>query len=439
MEKKKITKEITGHHVKKHVWDILRLVPDEELAILSRDLKVDYCTKVLTGERMFYLLLYAFLVRGKMSLRNIADLFKNRNFQTLFNISTGAKVVHSSISARLAKIDPVFFQKAFELLYKRVSEVYGSEEIKSHHLVRVDSTMVAETCNKLKRGMSAGQRPSKGAPRKQVKYTMAYDGMLPECIRIFDRPTYLSEDMAMPEVLGEMIKKDKEHANLYVFDRGLSSNENFSRLTAGGARFVGRIKTGRRLEAVRSLITDDTERGLGNLVLTDDILVHLYDTKERKFAEETFRVVKAEFKEHRDTSRPKTKGKAKRIENEVFFITNDMEMSAGEIAEAYRKRWDIEVFFKFLKQHFDMSHILTTSENGMKIVLYMTLISYMLIMLYKRENELAYDCGRVLFFNRAKFLLGDELSEWVADLTVVISKENPLMDERNIMRRYRIP
>ena len=45
--------------IKVHAWDILRMIPDEEIAKIAKDTKVDYCAKVLTGERLFYLLVFA--------------------------------------------------------------------------------------------------------------------------------------------------------------------------------------------------------------------------------------------------------------------------------------------------------------------------------------------------------------------------------------------
>ena len=50
--------------IKVHAWDILRMIPDEEIAKIAKDTKVDYCAKVLTGERLFYLLVFAFRNAG---------------------------------------------------------------------------------------------------------------------------------------------------------------------------------------------------------------------------------------------------------------------------------------------------------------------------------------------------------------------------------------
>jgi hypothetical protein len=75
-----------------------------------------------------------------------------------------------------------------------MSALYTEEELGKKQLVRVDSSMVAEACNKLKKGFSVGKKPNKGESRKQVKYTMGYDGFAVKLADIFSDPTYLSED-----------------------------------------------------------------------------------------------------------------------------------------------------------------------------------------------------------------------------------------------------
>ena len=76
--------------------------------------------------------------------------------------------------------------------------------------------------------------------------------------------------------------------------------------------------------------------------------------------------------------------------DEILLITNYMDKTASAIAQIYRRRWDIEVFFRFLKQELNFSHFLSMNENGIQIVMYMTLITAMLVMIYKRENEIGY-------------------------------------------------
>ena len=407
---------------------------------MSLSTKVDYCAKALSGERVFYLLVYAFyllvyafLAADEVSQRKLETVFNTDMFKTLFNISLDAKITHGSISTRLSKIDLTFFEKAYEVIYQRFSRMYTKEEALPMNLIRVDSSMVAETCNKLKKGFTVGKKPGGGKnSRKQIKYTMAYDGFSAKLTEVFSDSTYLSEDMAMPEVLTQLIKKDSNHENLYVLDRGFSSLENYDNVTEQRGKFVGRIKTNRKMEVVRSLMDETTDTDLRNLDLQDDIVVHLYDGKKKEFSKTEYRVIKARFKVPRDTTRPANKGKVKRVENEVYLITNDFELTAKQIAEAYKKRWDIEVFFKFLKQNLSFSHFISTSENGIKVVLYMTLITAMLVLIYKRENEMGYTIGKFSFFM--------EMQDWVVKLMATLQNEKlNLLAYENMRLRARIP
>ena len=395
--------------------------------------KVDYCAKALSGERVFYLLVYAFLAADEVSQRKLETVFNTDMFKTLFNISLDAKIPHGSISTRLSKIDLTFFEKAYEVIYQRFSRMYTKEEALPMNLIPVDSSMVAETCNKLKKGFTVGKKPDGGkTSRKQIKYTMAYNGFSAKLAEVFSDPTYLSEDMAIPEVLTQLIKKEPNHENLYVFDRGVSSLENYDNITELQGKFVGRIKTNRKMEVVRSLMDETIDTDLGNLELQDDIVVHLYDGKKKEFSKTEYRVIKARFKVPRDTTRPANKGKVKRVENEVYLITNDFKLTAKQIAEAYKKRWDIEVFFKFLKQNLSFSHFISTSENGIKVILYMTLITAMLVMIYKRENEMGYTIGKFSFFM--------EMQDWVVKLMATLQNEKlSLLAYEDMRLRVRIP
>ncbi|WP_346883986.1 transposase, partial [uncultured Algibacter sp.] len=69
---------------------------------------------------------------------------------------------------------------------------------------------------------------------------------------------------------------------------------------------------------------------------------------------------------------------------EFWFITNEFDLSAKEIAQAYGRRWDIEVFFRFIKQELNVSHLVSLNKNGIEVMLYMTLIVAMLILIYKK-------------------------------------------------------
>jgi IS4 transposase len=69
------------------------------------------------------------------------------------------------------------------------------------------------------------------------------------------------------------------------------------------------------------------------------------------------------------------------------------------IIQIYGYRWDIEVFFRFLKQELNFDSIKPYNENGIKVMMYMTLIAAMLILLYKKVNKIeGYKIAKLQFF-----------------------------------------
>ena len=82
---------------------------------------------------------------------------------------------------------------------------------------------------------------------------------------------------------------------------------------------------------------------------------------------------------------------------DFWFITNDFDLSAKEVAQAYRRRWDIEVFFRFIKQELNVSHLVSLNKNGIEVMLYMTLIVAMLILIYKKANKIGYKTAKRRF------------------------------------------
>ncbi|GAJ46791.1 putative transposase y4zB [Holospora elegans E1] len=63
-------------------------------------------------------------------------------------------------------------------------------------------------------------------------------------------------------------------------------------------------------------------------------------------------------------------------------------MPALDVTELYKRRWDIEVFFKFIKQKLGYKHFLSHSLNGMKVYIYMILITDLLFLIYKARKKL---------------------------------------------------
>ena len=357
------------------VKELLSVIPDDSLVALAKDTNVDYCSKVLFGRSVFYMLLMGLLESSRPSLRSMQDIFNSRRFKFLFNINKDVSVKYNSISDRLAVMDVDFFEKLFELFFSKLSTLYSSEEILQKKIIRVDSTMVAETSAKLSMGMNVGKKKD---GKKQVKYTVGFDGLFPCYAEIFTDKKSLSEDYTIPKVVFNYA--DKNEGKIFTFDRGVQKRVSFEEMTQKKIEFVCRIKVGARKEVVRDLENGNGRR-IGSLKLVSDEEVYLFKNAGRQRTDETFRLITAE-----------------NDEGDIFcFLTNIFDLEPDVIVLFYRKRWDIEVFFRFIKQELNFSHFMSTNENGIKIILYMTLILSMLILIYKRINQLGYKTAKRRF------------------------------------------
>lgn len=92
------------------------------------------------------------------------------------------------------------------------------------------------------------------------------------------------------------------------------------------------------------------------------------------------------------------KAKVDNTKEEIFILSNSETLSAYEIAEIYKSRWEIEIFFKFLKQELNISHLVSRDLNGIKVMMYMTLITAILIIVYRKLNNLSsYKIAKLRF------------------------------------------
>jgi hypothetical protein len=370
------------------VKQLLALLPDQFLEQLSCQSSVDRYTKVLHGRKMFYLLLYGMLENERLSQRSLEDTFNDPLFKQLFSLDGDESVRRSSISERLGRIDAAYFEQIYECIYEQYAGLYSHKEREKHKLIRVDSSLVSDTAGRLQ--TSIGH--TKG--RKAVKYTMAFDGLLPGCAQAFGQSCYNSEEVALPQLVWQHVKQQAGHENLYVLDRGLQSARSLQAFDEQRVRFVCRAKENRKYELLANLIKEGQPTDLGECILVSDQLVRLYRGQRihnkkgnihwrESLLEHDFRLIIVQSKLS--------------PEQTYWLLTNELQMPAAEIAQAYRRRWDIEVFFRFLKQELHFSHLLSLNHNGIQVMLYMTLIVAMLLLIYKQANAIGYKTAKRRF------------------------------------------
>jgi hypothetical protein len=83
------------------------------------------------------------------------------------------------------------------------------------------------------------------------------------------------------------------------------------------------------------------------------------------------------------------KGTIDETGGDICFVTNMLSEDCYLIANWYRQRREIEVFFKFIKQHLNANHLVSRDENGIRVMVYMTMIVAILIIAYKKLNGIS--------------------------------------------------
>ncbi|MFN3272968.1 MAG: IS4 family transposase, partial [Cloacibacterium caeni] len=382
---------------------VLEFIPEALLTHLSATTKVDYYSKVLHGMKMFYLLLFCIFDNEKLSQRTLEDTFNSSGFKALFGLGEEEKVRRSSISERLSKIDSNYFKEIYEQMYGRFSELYSKTEIEKYNLIRVDSTIVADACAKLKEGID--QKNGK----KLVKFSFSFDGILPSGVEVFTGQKYSSEEAALPEAILKQVKKEEHHENIYVIDRGLQSTRVMKDFDEKSVKFIIRSKENRKFEEIESFLDGKKSQKWDDWEVMKDSKVKLYTGKpvlnkrgnihhREEKVETCFRLVVI---------------KNEKKDKEFWFLTNEFELSAKEIADYYRKRWDIEVFFRFLKQELNLSHLVSMNKNGIEVMIYMTMIASMLLLIYKKVNDLGY--------KTAKRRIAMELRDMITEILIIFA------------------
>ena len=163
--------------------------------------------------------------------------------------------------------------------------------------------------------------------------------------------------------------------SFYTFDRGYLDYLRLHRLHTAGAFFVTRLKTNTRYYVAESRPIDEKTG------LRCDQTIRLNSAKGRKCYPEALRRVSYVDPES---------GQA------LVFLSNQFELDALIIAMIYRRRWSIELFFRWIKQHLRLRGFFSNSANGVRVQIWTAMCAYLLVAIAKREKALPGSLHQVL-------------------------------------------
>lgn len=303
------------------------------------------------------------------SLREIVDLIKFHSNQQ-YHLGIRKDVARSTLAKANETRDWRIYR---DLCYHLISKIKNSSYYNTTELVQIiDSTPInldlvnhpwAETTLKV----------------KGLKTHVVYD-LTNTTPVLFDITGARTNDITWAKTI--QIKQGVT----YVADRGYTDYNWWFNITSAGAFFVTRLKKDARIKDISELQTTTPGVSSQLFVLTNS---HPGGHRRNNYANIPLRKVIVE----REDKKP------------LVLVTNDFNRSDKDIAELYKQRWQIELFFKWIKQNLRIKKFLGKSENAIRTQICIAMISFVLL---RMAEELKEVCQEITTKNLLK-IIGNSL------------------------------
>lgn len=303
---------------------------------------------------------------SRESLRDI-EASLSANASKLYAMGFRAPVKRSTLADANEARDWHIWSDLAAVLIRRARKLYADEALG----VELDNTVYALDSSTIDLCLSLfGWAPFRST-KAAIKLHTLLDlrGAIPAFIHISDGKLH---DVNVLDML------TLEAGAFYVMDRGYLDFARLYTMHQAGAFFVTRAKS--PMDA-RRVYSTPTDRASG--VICDQRVMLNGHYSAKKYPEHLRRV---RFK---DPDSGKT----------LIFLTNNTALPALTICALYKSRWQVELFFKWIKQHLRIKHFLGTSENAVKTQVWCAVATYVLIAIVKKELQLdasLYTCLQIL-------------------------------------------
>ena len=322
------------------------------------------------------------------SLRDIC-LCLGKHKQLLYGLGITTSVNESTLSKANESRDYRIYEGLGQALIKIVRPLYSKMRVEyifpqDHELFALDSTTIS--CSIALMGWAVGKY-SKGAVKMHTLIDLR--GSIPAFISISNGRTHDSNVLDDIEIVPRAI---------YTMDKAYVDFEALARFDAEEAFFVTRAKSNMRYEIVSSNFNFDPSTGI-----TGDHIIRLTGYKSKKYYPKALRLV--EFCDPESGE----------VIQFLTIITDTLELNALEIANIYRHRWDVESFFKLIKQNLTVKHLLGCSQNADKTHLWIAIIAYLLLARVKAIYDSPYSVTEIGTLVRVYGLVRMDLKQLVTE------------------------
>lgn len=312
--------------------------------------KSDYYYKTLTTNKQLVCLLYGVITKSN----SFNQLCKNLQF--LENRLTSIGIEDIPPRSTLADANVKRSCEVFSLIYKKLCSHYTSllgnesfsliSDIDGHKKVELIDSSTITLFQEVFRG--AGRNSLNGAKKGGLKIhtKLPLGGVTPNLVHITE---------AADNDKGFLGQLAFEPNTIYVFDKGYANYKKWQEISGQKAFWVTRINKNAKYEIVTEKVYDILDYADGGIVSDKTI---------------TFKNgLKARLITYKDPESGKV----------LKFVSNLFDYNALTIAQLYKYRWSIEVFFKRLKQNFQLNYFFSDSSNGIQTQIWIALIANLLM------------------------------------------------------------
>lgn len=356
---------------------ILKLIPRTDFERLVKETKAEHRSKGLSSWSQFVAMLFCQLGRAH-SLREIEGGLKSCEGK-LAHLGIEAPA-RSSLSYANGHRPWQLFEKVFYGLFGIVaSKAVGKKKFRfKNKLVSLDATVI-DLC--LSMYDWAKYRRTKGAVKLHL--VLDHDGYLPCFGLITDgKVADVKAAWQIPFAPGTIV----------VDDRGYNDYRLFAEWTDSGVFFVTRMKDNAQFEVV-----EEREPPQNRNILKDQT-IRLTGTGAQEKCPHLLRRVEAIREDTGDI---------------LVFLTNHHGLGASTIAAIYKDRWQIELFFKALKQNLKIKTFVGTSANAVKTQIWTALISMLLLRYLQLSSRFGWSLSNLVALLRMNLFTHRDLMAWL--------------------------
>ena len=296
------------------------------------------------------------LMFGQLSNReSLRDLIiaLDAHHSKCYHLGIGRNVSRSSLSRANQDRDYHIFEEYAYYLINEARQKRATEIFKlGGNIYAFDSTTI-DLC--LAVFWWAKFRKKKGGIKVHTLYDV--ETQIPAFIHITEAAVHDSK--TMKEI-------PYESGSYYIFDRAYNNFKMLYKVHQIDAFFVVRAKKNLQYKSIK------WKRRLPKNVLSD-VTIELIGFYPKQYYPEQFRLVRYWDEEQK---------------REFVFLTNAMHISALQVAELYKNRWQVELFFKWLKQHLKIKKFWGTTENAVRVQIYSAICTYCLVAIVQHDMHL---------------------------------------------------